>query len=833
MDYRYSFTDLFDKKVDFDKNTQVQVSSIVIPQIQRPYAQGRTDGVSTYIRNSFLDEIFECLLSESGDILELNFIYGILKPNNDEYKLELLDGQQRLTTLFLLYWYIANAELRMDQEENTFVRLCLSKFLYETRTSSTVFCQELASYKVDLNGKTPKEVIRNSKWYFKSFDRDSTISAMLIMLDSIHERHIRAGRQDLFGKLQNIQFYVKSLGVFNLSEELYIKMNARGLQLSAFENFKADLTHFVLNKNYALFQENVPLYKKSSINEVPFCFDFSVKIDAKWVDIFWKNGVGNFDSSYMAFFNRFFACKYIIASKELVSDRDMRSDKIIKFFYTDAEEHTGGNEYFGFKNFEILLNQHPEYIVTLSKVLDVLYQYDCKSDEKHIYKSMLPVWEKITLNDGDDFYCSSSKMSQTRFIALGAVIEYIDAMDEFDPITFKRWMRIVWNVVENTNIDGLTPVSSLIRKFSAIIHFVARKINENKSFFAAISAWGTENSSDKESRALVEEIEKARRISEDPDWEDIWANVESHPYFKGMVTFFYSPDMDKETYSRNSLQAKEMFDVGGISEIYKKEHILIRAIVSRFNSWEEINELYITERAENNKYLKNILATNDKVRAMLTEVLYNKSHIEIISALKEQIETAFQPSLSENTDEYWANSFDMAITRLRNDIKMYDWIAEREKAQKACFRVYFFDGHIIFAIPRKWYDKIALDSERAMMAYKLYESYGFSFNDENQKAMYENYRDCFGNAIWIYQQRTNCKIWIGFDLYHELKIQIECRTKKYARELLGIFEPSVYCDNDEYQIQLPNGEHGSFKHSYKNICERIEYIFELIPELEE
>ena len=47
MDYRYSFTDLFVKEVDFDKDRKVKVSSIVIPQIQRPYAQGRTDGVCT------------------------------------------------------------------------------------------------------------------------------------------------------------------------------------------------------------------------------------------------------------------------------------------------------------------------------------------------------------------------------------------------------------------------------------------------------------------------------------------------------------------------------------------------------------------------------------------------------------------------------------------------------------------------------------------------------------------------------------------------------------------------------------------------------------------
>ncbi|MCD8471358.1 MAG: hypothetical protein LRY33_01720, partial [Parabacteroides chartae] len=72
-----------------------------------------------------------------------------------------------------------------------------------------------------------------------------------------------------------------------------------------------------------------------------------------------------------------------------------------------------------------------------------------------------------------------------------------------------------------------------------------------------------------------------------------------------------------------------------------------------------------------------------------------------------------------------------------------------------------------------------------------------------------------------------------FDLYHEVKLQIVCKTKKYAKELLGAFENSTYIDNDEYRIQLPNAEHSSYKNSYNSICAIVEQIFEEIPELEE
>ena len=831
MDNRYSFLDLFSKKVDYDKESKVTITSVVIPQIQRPYAQGRLDGVCTYVRNTFLDGIFETLLNDGDEILDLNFIYGIIEPNNDEYKLELLDGQQRLTTLFLLYWYVANAELTDSSDDNSYVRNSLSKFLYETRATSTVFGQELSKFNVDFSGDIPSKAIRKAKWYFKSFDRDSTICAMLTMLDAIHERYIKIQDPHLYPKLDRLRFYVKSLGVFNLSEELYIKMNARGLQLSPFENFKADLTNFVSNKQYGAYRESVPLYKKNSSDTVPFHFNFSVKLDAKWVDIFWKNGADDFDDAYMSFFSRFFACKYIISSKNRVNDRDMRTDDNLKSFYTNAEDQLGTNEYFGFKQFYILLEEHPEYILTLDKVFDVFYSFDFASEDKCIFRNMLPIWDKKDDREGDDFYCNSkAKMSHTKLIAFSAVIEFVEAMPSFEPVIFGQWTRVVWNVIENTNIDSLTPVSSLVRKFSAIIHYVAEKMNEGQTFYSALSGWHDDNSSERENRAVLEEIEKARRISEDPAWEDVWRGVEKHDYFKGLATFFYKPSMSMMDYLENSVVVTGMFDRNGISPIYTKQHILIRAIMSHYNTWSDINEQYITERSESNQHLKNILASNDKVRDMFCEVAYNKTIPDVTTALNEFINKAEEPQAWQNADENDVRAFNMAIKRLRNDVKMYDWISLEEQDKKSCFRVYWYEGHIMFAIPKKQYAKIALDTERAKMAFELCRDYGFEFFDLNQRNMYELYRDCFGNDLWVKQARTNCVVWVGFLQHHRLIIQIESKTKKYAKELLSQFEGSDYVDGDEVCIELPEMRHDSKNRTYKNLCEAIEKVLEMIPE---
>ena len=388
MNERYTFIDIYRKELDLNKDMKVKVSQIIIPKIQRPYAQGRLDGVCTYIRNTLLNEMFENF--KTDEIFDFNFIYGIVRPSNDEYVMELLDGQQRMTTLFLVYWYIANCELTEEDKEDKTIRDALHRFVYETRSTSTLFCHKLASYRIDLSGQTPSKVIRQAKWYFKSFDRDSTITAMLTMLDAIHERYINQDNKALYTKLANIQFYVKSLGFFNLSEELYIKMNARGLQLSPFENFKADLTNYIGRIDYSPFKEEVPLYCKDSEDQVEFHFNFSVKLDAKWIDIFWRKGFENFDTSYMSFFSRFFACKYIISTKDIVNDRDMRQDSTLRKIYTDAENRTEADEYLGFQEFKSILTNHPEYVLTLDKVLDTFYQYDFKDSKKVIYEMMAP-----------------------------------------------------------------------------------------------------------------------------------------------------------------------------------------------------------------------------------------------------------------------------------------------------------------------------------------------------------------------------------------------------------------------------------------------------------
>ena len=79
----------------------VSANKIVIPKIQRDYVQG--SDTQQEKRDEFLAVLLEHLAT--GTEYHLDFIYGT--GGSDQGEFLPLDGQQRLTTLFLVYWVLS------------------------------------------------------------------------------------------------------------------------------------------------------------------------------------------------------------------------------------------------------------------------------------------------------------------------------------------------------------------------------------------------------------------------------------------------------------------------------------------------------------------------------------------------------------------------------------------------------------------------------------------------------------------------------------------------------------------------------------------------------
>lgn len=238
---------------------------VIVPILQRDYAQGRTNDDVSEVRNEFLEALFS-YLDENRPNRDLDFIYGTLQQDNQDERLHFipLDGQQRLTTLFLLHWFlfqISKNEEAKERFRSKLMKGSKSLFSYETRQSSSEFCDALMASNIDMENLRKVTIdgeeepslfrsIQNESWFFRSWMKDPTIKSMLVMLDAIYLKF--KGREEFFERLLNeespiITFIFMDLKAYKLNDELYIKMNSRGKPLTKFENFKAKFEKFLKN----------------------------------------------------------------------------------------------------------------------------------------------------------------------------------------------------------------------------------------------------------------------------------------------------------------------------------------------------------------------------------------------------------------------------------------------------------------------------------------------------------------------------------------------------------------------------------------------------------
>ena len=264
--------------------------SVLIPQIQRDYAQGRADRLE--LRNNFLLKIKEALVVGASP-LNLDFVYGYTQERGDMQSVFVpLDGQQRLTTLWLLHWFLAP---RIALEENgrklTWLtketRKWLGRFSYETRNSSQRFCSELIKNGLPETSTNISASIANSPWFMTKWNRDPTVISMFNTLDSIQAMDFnKIISWDNLIENRKITFDYIDIrsNEFRLTDELYIKMNSRGKPLTAFENFKAQFSE-VLSSN-----ETDYIDERLSYNNIDITYQeyFSFKIDGEWMDLMWN-----------------------------------------------------------------------------------------------------------------------------------------------------------------------------------------------------------------------------------------------------------------------------------------------------------------------------------------------------------------------------------------------------------------------------------------------------------------------------------------------------------------------------------------------------------------
>ena len=447
---------------------------VVVPLIQRDYAQGRKGERYADIRKNILMDIKKCLENQEQEKLNLAFLYGE-KKDNIFYP---LDGQQRLTTLWLVHWYIWFNAYKSETNEADYKADLgkLSNFTYKTRESSSDFCScmcdidnvnDLIKAKENNIEANLAELIRSRTWFLSGWLNDPTIDAMLRTLSGDND-FMDACVEKIFDKVDyntfkerlkdgRIVFDVLELNKNNSSnsnetsngtnekfidsDDIYIKMNARGKPLSDFENLKSDLVDCISKK----------IISEENNNKKEFLPGIISKIDNEWTDIFWreikeynKNNKSfdnikiasmkmDFDPMFFSFINRFVLNEICLAKQ---NPEDINEDNS-----EDNPENTNEN------------NSKVRYALSLS------------SDNVEESKER-KYFNKIYGTGLDGKYANDSKVTYSKYY-FPIYESYLATEDNL------KWLDKVFCVLKDDNI-------------SKLIKEEWRKINKDYSFIPSV-----------------------------------------------------------------------------------------------------------------------------------------------------------------------------------------------------------------------------------------------------------------------------------------------------------------------------------------------------------
>jgi len=596
--------------LNFLKEDDAPLISIEVPIIQRDYAQGRSDKRSREIRETFLKTLIRAI--EEKVPLELDFVYG----KRDKNKVFLLDGQQRITTLYLLHWYIA----QRIRKPSLLKEVTLG---YHVRQYADEFTQKLSDENIliDFSSSIPSVAVCDCSWFFEAWKHDPTISGMLNTLDTIHEllkdKEINEERYWQLLKDGAVTFYWLDLEEHHLTDELYLKMNARGKQLSKFENFKASLVKRINDEQWE---------SKEKVKET-----FSYKMDTAYTDLFWqyRGDQTVIDNEAM----NFFAGMAMIAH----ALRDKSDHKRIEELYYYPLFVTASD--FSVGDFELIT----EFLDLYSKPEDFyidtpLWDKDFKADSGKTFF-------EIFIKDNKSFY-------NQRVFFYAVSYPFIKVKD--NKTKREDFIRVVRNIIENASINSA-------ETFAGAIKLMRELLKGSQDIYSYLSK--TAIQSNFASYQVAQEIDKAKRIVKDTQWKEAIWEAEDHSMFKGDIGFLLlETENNLDLFKKRYEVAKEMFDENGVKGKYRENALLLRALISRLDHWSLVWNLNFDSSKDNwkayilktiykekenriTKHFLTLLDNENKLEVFITEEPSLEKNNENIELYKKTLKNLYQTEL--------------------------------------------------------------------------------------------------------------------------------------------------------------------------------------------
>ncbi|MFV0172205.1 MULTISPECIES: DUF262 domain-containing protein [unclassified Empedobacter] len=576
---------------------------VEVPIIQREYAQGRKTEKVKSIRKRFVRDLVKSIIDNRE--IHLGFVYGkidgkenlrrkvlnreavnsILEAvkfyaNNLELKINAnieevttdnssqtilkfipLDGQQRLTTLYILYWYLYFKGAKTSSLD------WLQHFKYTNRKSALAFCNELTEVatinilreKLKNNPKSNiKELITNSSFYLKKWNKDATVSGMLEMLLSIEKEFDSHSGFDFTSQdLENLpfKFDFMDLDSLNQTDELYVKMNSRGKQLSDYEHFKSWL------------QE-----KHNNTIDSNWFESFWKRLDTDWLNYFWRKVNVDFNALDDYYYNyiKNLALMYCLSNnteipfdnfKDLYSQ--IRNTEIYdnkKISYIPLENFIIKWEKDGEEKEFFLFNE--DTLRFIEKTFNSLLFLEKDNNYKELGLGQI-ICKPFIDTDISDLFLKDSTFTPSLWntVFYYAFIIFINDREHsnYSNDALKQWLRYTRNTVYNTYIQSPENYNSALKQLKNLEPYkfnigqaILRNEVENVFF---------ENPQFEEEKIKLD-------LLGDNDWQEPIIEAENHPYLFGQIKFLL--DFSKDESSNYVLEDFIKYSQA-VSILYNKE----------------------------------------------------------------------------------------------------------------------------------------------------------------------------------------------------------------------------------------------------------------------
>lgn len=214
-------------------NTLLNNYIIYIPDMQRDYCWGITKADKS--ENTLFKNFLDTLVQNSNEN-KTDFTMGLFYGYVEDRRIYLCDGQQRITSLYLILLYTCKLnKLNID----LLIHNNIPTLQYAVRDSSLFFLNDLVEHIKNIDVIIKIDDIKTMDWYFDEYNNDDTIQNIIAALKTLENESNRINNDKFISYiLKEINFIFIDMKTRENGEETYVLLNTTGEPLTTVENLK-------------------------------------------------------------------------------------------------------------------------------------------------------------------------------------------------------------------------------------------------------------------------------------------------------------------------------------------------------------------------------------------------------------------------------------------------------------------------------------------------------------------------------------------------------------------------------------------------------------------